>query len=218
MFWQILPHATACVAADRLILLDIRQDRYFQVPAAAAQEMLAWLEVRHACAPPASVRDLLARSRIYRSTDRDPTNALKERVVVPEGIAAFEHRESAKPQQIGIAGNVAMTWLKLRMRSLDSIVSGRRTRGPLPVRGHLEATLAQVHAFERSRGAVPIARNCLLDSLALDGWLARRGLGSQLVFGVIPEPFSAHCWLQTPEAILNDSFDHVSSFTPILAI
>ena len=218
MFWQILPHATACVATHRLILLDIRQDRYFQVPAAADRQMLAWLELRHACAPPASVLEILRRSQIYRPTDREPTNALKERVAVPESIAAFEHRESVKPRQIGIARVVAGTWLKLRMRSLYSIVSGLRTRGPLPVRGHLEATLAEIHAYERSRGSVPIARNCLLDSLALDGWLARRGLGSQLVFGVIPEPFSAHCWLQTPEAILNDSFDHVSSFTPILAV
>jgi hypothetical protein len=218
MFWQILPHATACVAAHRLILLDIRQDRYFQVPGAAAREMLAWLELRHACAPPASVLETLARARIYRPTDREPTNALKERVMVPESIAAFEHRECARLRQIGIARTVAAAWLRLRTRSLHGTVSGLRTRGPLPVRGHLDATLAEVHAFERGRGAVPIARNCLLDSLALDRWLARRGLGSQLVFGVIADPFSAHCWLQTPEAILNDSFDHVSSFTPILAI
>lgn len=218
MFWQILPHATACIAAHRLILLDVRQDRYFQVPSSPAREMLAWLELGHACAPPASVREMLTRARIYRPADREPTNALKERVSVPESIAAWEHRTFAKPRPIGIVRTVTGTWLKLRTSSLESVLSALRTRGPLPVRGNLDATLAEVNAFERGRGAVPIARNCLLDSLAMDTWLARRGLGAQLVFGVTPEPFAAHCWLQTPEAILNDSFDHVSSFTPILAI
>jgi hypothetical protein len=218
MFWQILPHATVCVAGHRLILLDLRKDRYFQVTGPAAKDMLAWLQLQHACAPPASVLQMLRRSGLWRPTDQEPTNALKERVVVPESIAAFEHRESARVRQAAIAGTVAGAWLRLRTRSLYRTVSGLRTRGPLPVRGHLDATLAEVHAFERGRGAVPIARNCLLDSLALDRWLARQGFGSQLVFGIIPEPFSAHCWLQTPQAILNDSFDHVSSFTPILAI
>ncbi|MCW3847918.1 lasso peptide biosynthesis B2 protein [Sphingomonas sp. LB-2] len=218
MFWQILPHATACVAAHRLFLLDARQDRYFQVPPAPAEQMCGWLERNHACAPPAPVLATLVRSKIFRPGDREPTNALKERVAVPDGIATFERRQVAQPRSFRIARTVAGTWLRLRTLSLNSILSGLRTRGPLPVRGHLDATLAEAGAFERGRGAVPIARNCLLDSLALDGWLARRGLGSQLVFGITPEPFSAHCWLQTPEAILNDSFDHVSSFTPILAI
>lgn len=218
MFWQILPHATACIAAERLILLDIRQDRYFQVPSPAARAMLEWLGRRYACAPPAAVLETLMRSKIFGRMDGEPTNALKERVPVPESISAVAYHECAKPRPIGIARTVAATWLSLRMRPLHSIVSRLRARTPLPVRGHLDTTLAEVRTFDRSRGALPIARNCLLDSLALDRWLARRGLGSQLVFGVSPEPFSAHCWLQTPEAILNDSFDHVSSFTPILAI
>lgn len=216
MLWRVLPHATACVASDKLFLLDIRQDRYFRVPAAATGEMLAWLDRNYAGVVPKAVTDTLLRARILRRGDPEPTNVLRERVTIPANLAQPDAQGAAAGHPIRVAMSVAGMRLSLRAFSLNHILTGIQTRGPLPRRGL--GALAEAHAFERARRMVPIARNCLLDSLALERWLARRGMGSQLVFGIAPEPFAAHCWLQTPEAILNDSFDHVSGFTPILAI
>ncbi len=217
MFWRILPHATCCLASQKLFLLDLRQDRYFAVPPAIASEMLAWLERGFSCGPPAPVSALLARAGILRGGDEQPTNGLKERVATPAAIDdPLSRAISPLPradQSIAILG----TWLRLRILGLHRILERRRNRAPLVTRGR-EAALASLAAgYEDGRSFTPITRNCLLDSLALDGLLAKRGLGATLVFGVCPTPFSAHCWLQTQDAVLNDTFDHVSRFTPIYA-
>jgi hypothetical protein len=218
MIWRILPHATACIVSEQLFLLDIRQDRYFRVPAGAASEMLAWLRRNYAGVVPKSAIETLTRARILRAGDPDPTNALKERVAIPDGLERPEVRDAGNGLPVSVAIAVARTRLALRIFSLHSILSDRRVRPPLAARGHDNAAHAEAAAFERARRMVPFARNCLLDSLTLDRWLARHGIGSQLVFGITAEPFTAHCWLQTSDSILNDSFDHVSGFTPILVL
>lgn len=217
MVWRILPHATACVCASRIYLLDIRQDRYFQVPPALAPETTAWLERKHACAPPPPVLALLRRSGIHRGTDDVPTNALKDRITIPDSLApagaASMQRNSHRA-----ARRVLLSAMRLKLSSLHSILARRRPRPPLPITRDSGAALEIASRFDRSRVLVPIARDCLLDSLALDSLLERQGIGTQFVFGIAPRPFEAHCWLQTRDTILNDSYDHVSRFTPILAL
>lgn len=216
MFWRILPHASACISAERVYLLDIRQDRYFQIPPAATHGLREWLERKYACAPPAAVLDLLRRAGVQRDGDDAPTNGLKNRVSIPEDITSFAPSGRRRPSRQTVRSVLGAS-LRLRTTSLQSIVTRRMLRS-LPVGADSTAALEIAERFERARVLVPIARDCLLDSLALDHLLCRRALGSAFVFGIATRPFEAHCWLQTRDAILNDSFDHVSRFTPILAL
>lgn len=215
MFWQIMPHATACIASDKIILLDVRQDRYFLVPSASADQMISWLERSYPCMPPDQVLALLVKAGIKREGDLEPTNALRERVSIPSSLTAPSPDDRNAPHPVRIAAIVMSTWLRLRATPLHSILASRALRSSPPPRSSCDAITSAAAEYERLRRYTPIARNCLLDSLALDSWLSRRGLSSTLVFGVAAGPFAAHCWLQTPLAILNDSFDHVSRFTPI---
>ncbi len=118
MLWRILPHATACITSDRLVLLDLRQDRYFQATPKLAGAMRAWLDLRHHCAPPEEVRTMLARTGVLREGDADVTNVLRERVSIPDGFAPHpnEGAKARKPAYVGT--QVAITWLKLRMTPL----------------------------------------------------------------------------------------------------
>jgi hypothetical protein len=59
---------------------------------------------------------------------------------------------------------------------------------------------------------------CLYDSLALVEFLAHYRLFPQWVFGVMAEPFAAHCWVQQDDRVLNDSVDYVRGFTPIMVV
>lgn len=217
MFWRILPHASACISAERIYLLDIRQDRYFQIPEPSTCGMRDWLERNYPCAPPAPVLELLHRASVHRDGDDAPTNGLKNRVTVPETIASLPCRGSRRPSRPTFRGVLGAS-LRLRSKSFQSIITRRRLRLPLPIHADSTAALEMADRFERARVLVPIARDCLLDSLALDTMLARHALGSEFVFGIATQPFEAHCWLQTRDAILNDSFDHVSRFTPILTL
>jgi hypothetical protein len=73
--------------------------------------------------------------------------------------------------------------------------------------------VANATRFITARRLVPYAPNCLTDSLALVRWLGRSG--ASLVFGVKLEPFSAHCWVQLDELLLNDRADTVAQFQPV---
>ncbi len=74
------------------------------------------------------------------------------------------------------------------------------------------------YIFRLARPYIPIKPNCLLDSLALAKFLARRNLYADVVFGVTSDPFSAHCWLQTGTVVVNDSVGNVDTYTPIRVI
>lgn len=52
------------------------------------------------------------------------------------------------------------------------------------------------------------AAHCLLD----------RGILPDLIFGVRLNPFSAHCWVQCGETVMNDRLDDVRNYTPILVL
>ena len=215
-FWRFLPHATACVAADQLILLDVRQDRYLQVTGTTADAMRQWLLTGGAAALPDPVRLMLERNGITRTADPAPSIAAAESLEIPETLISPTWLDapprSANP--LVVAAVVLRTRRILRRVPLQTILGARAT-APGGAGGKDEL-VARCAAFDRARSLTPVPRRCLLDSLALSAWLAPQGISARLVFGVTARPFSAHCWLQVPETLLNDSYDHVSRFTPIL--
>ena len=48
--------------------------------------------------------------------------------------------------------------------------------------------------------------------------LRRAGQNAAWVFGVRTWPFSAHCWLQIGDAVLDDDPERVSRYTPIMVL
>jgi hypothetical protein len=220
MFWRILPHASACLAADQLILLDVRQDKYSRIPPSLADSMQDWLSgERHAPLPRALAR-LLKEGGISRASDPAPTNAVREHVPIPMTLSAAPHRAGslAWRDAVPVAAAVGSAWLALRYSPLNLVlerVARRRCRSaPAPV----ERLAARSTRYDQVRRLSPFARRCLLDSLALDAWLGDKAGDRRLIFGVTPEPFAAHCWLQSDQAILNDQYERVSRYTPILSV
>jgi hypothetical protein len=61
-------------------------------------------------------------------------------------------------------------------------------------------------------------RHCLFDSLVLAVFLTRNGFPCTFVIGVSTKPFLAHSWVQIGDFVLNDTAEHVQTFTPILAV
>lgn len=216
--WTILPHLTACVAGDGLILLELRRDRYFRVPPREAPKMRAWFE--HGGGPaPADIATLLVKSGLVAPKDIEAISATAQPVVIPE--AAPEQGRAPPLPGLGaysVARRVFATWLALRTRRLESVIrSHRRQRRSACPTDAVDCS-APLLAYHRARRLVPIARNCLLDSLALDRWLGETGPPRTIVIGVTSEPFLAHCWLQTEHLLLNDSPDHVRRYAPILLV
>jgi Transglutaminase-like superfamily len=75
-----------------------------------------------------------------------------------------------------------------------------------------------VGTFKHLRPMYPRRYLCLFDSLALAEYLARHCLFPTIVFGVIADPFQAHCWLQEGSVLLNDDLERVRRYKPILHV
>lgn len=217
MLWTLLPHLTACVAGEGVMLLDLRQDRYFRLPAPLGDAARRWLDELSAEPPPALLA-LLGRNGVVRAGDPHLRVAIT-RVEIPESLEPPVAPDVLDTRdRLRIVAAVGSTWMGLRTRALRSLVIGRRQwRMKLPPVGG-PVPPGRLAGYHRARRLVPLAKNCLLDSLALDLWLGGADPGRQIVFGVTLEPFLAHCWLQSPTMILNDNYDHVRRYAPILVI
>ncbi|MBW4050507.1 MAG: lasso peptide biosynthesis B2 protein [Proteobacteria bacterium] len=77
---------------------------------------------------------------------------------------------------------------------------------------------ALIAAFNSWRGFASRPNACLYDSLAALHFLTQYEIFPSLIFGVVAEPFQAHCWLQYDGLILNDSLSHVIDYTPIMLV
>ena len=215
--WSILPHLPACAAGESLFLLDLRQDRYFRVPARLVGDGLAWL--RDGDNPPDGLIALLRRGGIWRPGDGDIRDVTEHPATVPVSLPGVRiEREIQRGGAAGVALCVGKTWSALRFRSLRSVIDRRRSWRGARVWTQTDLAQERIATFERGRRLLPLKRNCLLDSLSLDAWLSEDGPDRRIVFGVTPEPFHAHCWVQSSRAILNDVYDHVRQYTPILIV
>ena len=81
-----------------------------------------------------------------------------------------------------------------------------------------ERARSLVSVFDRLRWFYPRSYLCLFDSLALIHFLARFRVFPDWVFGVIADPFEAHCWVQAGGVVLNDTVERVSRLTPIMYV
>jgi hypothetical protein len=58
----------------------------------------------------------------------------------------------------------------------------------------------------------------LFDSLVLSAFLTKCGQPCTFVIGIATKPFVAHAWVQSGDAVLNDTAEYIQTFDPILAI
>jgi hypothetical protein len=111
---------------------------------------------------------------------------------------------------------------RLRTKALSRTltrIERRRLRADLSsVIGNAPHASTLIAAFQRLRPLYPRAYLCLFDSLALLEFLAGYRLLPRVVFGVVADPFQAHCWLQDGSTVINDELERVSKYKPILSI
>ncbi len=235
--YSLAGHVYVCVSDEHVVLLDLRQDRYFALEAAATAPLSGLVPgwpVRSLDAPVAGSSDpeqaeQIAAGLLEQGILTDEAAAGKDASPVR---AARPARELLSPDayKAGHAG-AGTAWnlvaaavsakLALRFRAFESVVERYRARkrnagGSQP---DLERTRALVEAFFRLRVFIFSSRSeCLFDSLTLLNFLARYRITADWVFGVQARPFAAHCWVQLDDIVFNDTVEHVSGYTPIMVV
>lgn len=218
MYWRLTPNLTVCIAAGRVLFLDIARDRYFAAPPAINDEFANWL-----CSGGASTTSVRSRSLLVDLAMLDPESA--------EGIApkachvampAPLDAQYLPPSRIGVGTIAAVGRAVMRARRdvknrpLASILARRLSPAQYVANVQVADRRARIAAFRSARPLIPVPRVCLHDCLALVEWLGPTRAGTQLVFGVAAFPFAAHSWVQADGRVIDDHPESVSRFQPIL--
>jgi hypothetical protein len=237
--YSLADHVHVCVNDAHVVLLDLKQDRYWALEAAATAPLSGLVPgwpVKALDAPVAGSSDpeqaeQMAAGLLEQGILTDETTGGKDatpvRVVTPtrELLPANESR----PTRVGAgaAGTLVAAALSaklaLRFRPFESVVhrfiERKRQAGGRMQQRDMERARERVEAYFRLRVFFFSSRSeCLFDSLTLLNFLAHYGITADWVFGVQARPFAAHCWVQIDEAVLNDTVEHVSGYTPIMVV
>jgi hypothetical protein len=225
MRYALPANLSFCLAGGRAVFLDLAHDRYFRLGAAPDAVFQTLVSSGHV-----SELDVAALVRLGVVRIASAGESLRPAMIAIASRSALETEPLGRPPGIWmtlrVAHIVAKAWLSLKLTPIARLMDRLRR---LRARGLTRPRMAQIEApsddvlavavqFNRARRVVPIDTVCLLDSLALVNFLARRGLFAHLVMGVKLNPFAAHCWVQHQDVILNDVFDRASAFTPILVV
>jgi len=226
MAFRIREHLHYCQAGGRVVLMDLRSDSYFLLQKDLESIFLAHangLETRHVDREKLLALDLLADAGCERQLAVDGS-------VPPAARSAIE--ETASSGQTHAAVVIEAAWIvlstkrRLATENIASVID--RYRLP-PQRAAESRSLVSTpaddkrlvdasHGYMAARRFVPIKPSCLLDTLALRTFLARRRLTASIVFGVSADPFAAHAWLQCGDLVLNETVSHARMHTPIMVV
>ncbi len=234
--YHLPPHAFACLTARHGVFLDLRRDGYFSVSRPAMEELIPWIQNWQ----PAPRNEPATRTRFSHAADTLASELLAEEML-SEGPAAPPDRprmaraaggdlesmplRAADPVRKCSIWSVASALLyskwALRMQPIAQIVdavSRRRRSRSSAVPADWNEAGGLTAMFLKYRPLFPRDYLCLFDSLALVRFLSRYDLYPDWVFGVQEDPFSAHCWVQAGAVVLNDHFDNVAGYTPIMTV
>lgn len=219
-----LGNISFCRVGGRPIFLDIARDKYLRLPPEAEATFVSQWDSGAATACERLLADYGLRNGTAdgAAAVQVPTLPLPRRSAL-EGIAASASGWLANLLLVGAAIVAARRQLRRQplLQVLSALAAYRAANAVPPTNGaasEAQPLLEAAAAFRRARPYVPIETVCLLDSIALVRFLARRRLHAQLVFGVTDDPFSAHCWVQADDLVLNDTVGDVGAHTPIRVI
>lgn len=139
-----------------------------------------------------------------------------------------------EPSEINAPANASFPWIarclmactkadwRLRTNPFSrtlTTIERRRSRAECSAATYDTAYVSTlVMAFKALRPLYPRPYLCLFDSLALLEFLAEYHFFPHIVFGVVADPFEAHCWVQEGTTIINDDLERVGKYKPILSV
>ena len=229
------PKTFLCSAPRHWVLLDVRADRYLCLNLEDVALLRPWLNGQNeddATDARPDVMPAQAAALMQQLLDRELLipRAASARPVTPTRWALPTQTLQLSTTSGLLASIVhAPTFVyssifadhALRRRSLE-VISGRVSRHraqqsrnrPFP----WETTSRVIATFNTLRLFYPRSYLCLFDCLALLQFLSFHSIFPTWVFGVVADPFSAHCWLQQGDVVLNDTVETVAKFTPIMCL
>lgn len=231
-------NAHLCRSGRYWIFLDVESDKYLALRSDELSLLGPWIhgwqDVYDDEKPPNYrlsadatnlANDLIARG-ILSESPRDAKNAAALKIVRPKSSLLNSTSPDSKlsPARYIAAFAIACAradWL-LRTKEIRTIIrraSSRKLKHHMAREHHeTQRMISLAQCFNRLRLLYPREYLCLFDSIALVEFLAMYSQYPSWVFGVVAEPFEAHCWLQEGDVLLNDTLERSSVYCPIMSV
>lgn len=234
--YALTPDSYVCIGSRYCVFLDARSNKYLAVAKQTADQLAPWLSGWPIdCGPLSSddpptelaavAVDLVNRGVL--TTSREHAKPVRPQDIPrPSRSVVASLPQAPLGARLLLAGRILRSriWAHNRLShdSLISILQGVAACRPSAANCMPEMAPVIVYpligAFHAWRGWYSQPNACLVDSLSLLHFLARFHIFPAWVFGVIAEPFQAHCWLQWRDIVLNDSLEHVDNYVPIMLV
>jgi len=236
-------HIFVCRDEDYIVVLDLKQDRYFALEAAKTAPLGAVLSgwptpppKDAAAVPMAAVAEVAAplvrRGWLLEDPTQGSSGAVASKdatpVVAPRSQAELVRPTDVIRAKLGVRAVIAfvvasvLAKFLLRFWHFERVirrVADRKARRASAVPLDLERARQLVDVFDRMRVFLFSSREeCLHDSLAVVEFLAQYGIFPTWVFGVRARPFVAHCWVQDAGLVFNDTVENVTTYVPIMLV
>ncbi len=211
--WRLSPQVHGVAIGQDLVLLDVAADAYFCLVDAATSVAV---EPDGRVETADEVRQTLADAGLIVQglADRAPVMTPARRDVEPALHAQADGQT--------VSRLLRATWIArrdLRRRSFAQLLAwaaarpaGRATPDPTP------GLIAEAARLATLRVWAPFDGACLARSYMALRYLRLCGHDAAWVIGVRTWPFSAHCWLQAGDVVLDDTAARVLPYRPILVI
>jgi hypothetical protein len=221
MDYRLGPDVHFCVLDGRAIFLDVQADRYNGLSRDTNDAFLR-LAQGFAASPGDSLllsslvdRGLLISGHIGPRVRMPTLSAPRQEIPIGLEIK-LRLFDSIHASQVQLAAR------RLRRHGLAFVLqslSRRRRQIAKCDRLSRNSEFARIRAaFRRTQPLFTSTEQCLARSVAFVSMCYDRGLLPALVVGVRDKPFSAHCWVQSDDIVLNDDMDRVRLFKPILSL
>jgi Transglutaminase-like superfamily len=234
--YRLARHVFLCRDEEFIVVLDLKQDRYFALEAAKTvplgPALPGWpvpppLEgtVSSETAAEEAAAPLVRRGWLLEGA-ADAKEATP--VVAPRAETELISTTGVSHAKFGVRTVIAFVVASIlakfvlrfwRFERVIRRVTERKSRRVNDEPMDMERMRQLVDAFDRMRVFLFSSREeCLHDSLAVLEFLARHGIFPTWVFGVRARPFIAHCWVQSGGVVCNDTVEHVSAYVPIMLV
>lgn len=233
--YSLANHVFVCRNEDYIVVLDVREDRYFSLDAGSTAALAPFLTGWPAAetdagantGPPLEdvVQPLLGQGWLLQAEAAGKA-ATPVRVVAPY-TELQEELDGSRPKinfgvVLAFCAASVRARLLMRMWPFERVVrrvAARRAAARGRQLVDIERARQLMQIFEYLRAFLFSHREeCLRDSLAVLEFLAGYGVFPDWVFGVRARPFVAHCWVQSEGIVFNDTAEHAGGYTPIMVV
>lgn len=207
-----IPHIHAVSVEDDLVILDLNTDAYLCLPQLAAHLTDEGRGLWSGCAP--DLETGLIATGLFRAASEP--SGVQPPPRPSRTSRTYRHSDPVVRCDVTLLTSVIRHAGRIHGRPLKRLIE----QSPcVPLRpDDAGNAMAQARLFDHWMPWLPGQGQCVYRAYLLRAFLAARGRGSTWVFGVRTWPFSAHCWLQIDDVLLDDDLDRVGLYTPILAV